>query len=220
LAGNYLRGQSAAQLVFAADNGSQVTCRLASDHELLENCFSVGCRTERDRVGSARHENQTESMSSPLTWPSHFPPRGRKLFFIGVRGLGPDLSFFSDLRREQASRSRDVLAMWSADVRRKKIARSLSAFLHLYVRWPGRYFRPDDQLAVCLYGPEFLEIDNWSTEDFIDIATDRYGVVIDHTVLSWHSGITLGEIVDELASRTPPDWKRVKPRPFWRKRGA
>ena len=65
-------------------------------------------------------------MTSALVFPEHFPPATRwKKFFIGVRWLGPDLSFFKDLKAQQAARSADSMHAWGGGMR-QQIAETIS----------------------------------------------------------------------------------------------
>jgi hypothetical protein len=51
--------------------------------------------------------------TDPLVFPPHFPPTTRwKRFFQGVRWLGPDLTFFKMLKRQQANRLQNQMEVW------------------------------------------------------------------------------------------------------------
>src|SRR5438093_4737062 len=92
-----------------------------------------------------------------LAWPKHFPPKGRvKRFFVGVRGLGPDLSFFRELRDLQGNRTRSVMALWP-NWPARRLAFRLGALLRIAVRWPKPYFIPADHFGVAAYGPHFQD---------------------------------------------------------------
>src|SRR5262245_30155413 len=93
--------------------------------------------------------------SALLKWPAHWPPTsGRKRFFIGVRWLGPDLSFFRGLRELQAKRSENLMTAWPEGEQRNA-APIIGRALQIALRWPTPYFLPDDKLNAVVYGPRF-----------------------------------------------------------------
>jgi hypothetical protein len=54
------------------------------------------------------------SNADALSYPKHYPPKTRwKKFFIGVRGLGSDLSFFDDLNAQQVARVPAMMNAWA-----------------------------------------------------------------------------------------------------------
>ena len=70
-----------------------------------------------------------DSSNQAIHFPDHFPPNTwMKKFFIGVRWLGPDLSFFKDIKILQANRTECMMDIWG-DVRRKDMAESISNIL-------------------------------------------------------------------------------------------
>ena len=95
----------------------------------------------------------------PLLWPPDYPPKNRwKLFFIGVRGLGPDLSFFASLKAQQALRTEHALSAWQeAD---RPIALMVGRALMEDVGWPTPWFIPTDPFVVVANGPRYQEIDD------------------------------------------------------------
>ncbi len=100
------------------------------------------------------------SSSDTLKWPAHFPPTGRReRFFIGVRWLGPDLSFFKGLRQLQSQRDERSLTAWPEGERRNA-AIVIGRALQIAVRWPTPYFLPGDSLNTAAYGPRFQSIDD------------------------------------------------------------
>jgi hypothetical protein len=140
-------------------------------------------------------------MTAPLRWPEHFPPStGVERFFIGVRWLGPDLSFFQALRALQASRDRSSQSAWGNDVERRKLVRFFSAFLHRYVRWPGRYFIPEDALATCLYGPKFDMMDNHAYEVLQKRMLERFDLALGDAELERLAKGSLADVVDYVAA--------------------
>lgn len=95
-----------------------------------------------------------------LKWPAYFPPTGRReRFFIGVRWLGPDLSFFKALRQIQAERDENSLTVWPEGEQRDT-ASVIGRALQMNVRWPKPYFLPEDRLNTVVYGPRFRSIDD------------------------------------------------------------
>ena len=103
----------------------------------------------------------------PLRYPSHYPPTGRwKRFFIGVRWIGPDLSFFKILRSNQASRTSSSMDAWGGGDR-QVLAAAVGVVLSRHCRWPAPYFLPGDSLLVITGGPSFAAIDDADIEDAI-----------------------------------------------------
>jgi hypothetical protein len=102
------------------------------------------------------------SPAAPLVWPEHFPPKTRwDRFFVGIRGLGPDLSFFEDLAAQQAGRTDTLVAAWS-DERERQVALALGQCLQANWGWKTPYFIPADQTLAVLGGPDagsYLELD-------------------------------------------------------------
>lgn len=77
-----------------------------------------------------------------LHYPSDFPPTDRwKKFFIGVRWLGPDISFFADLKKVQAARSLTEMEQWGGG-ERQKLAEAISAALAVQLGWKSAVFLP------------------------------------------------------------------------------
>ena len=55
-----------------------------------------------------------------LVFPPQFPPTTRReKFFIGVRWLGPDLSFFKELKQQQGERIPEQMRAWGSGKRRE-----------------------------------------------------------------------------------------------------
>src|SRR5574337_1388714 len=95
----------------------------------------------------------------PLRYPSHYPPTERwQRFFIGVRWLGPDLSFFKQLEAQQGSRSSRLLDCWGGGDR-ASVAAEVGIIFARRLRWSSPYFLPGDNVAVIAGGPRFASID-------------------------------------------------------------
>ena len=95
----------------------------------------------------------------PLVYPGHYPPRDRwQQFFLGVRWLGPDLSFFEGLRLQQSARTALVMEAWT-DAAHREMASAVGRILHECLRWPTPYFVPSDRWLVMCGGPAFDMID-------------------------------------------------------------
>jgi len=93
-----------------------------------------------------------------LKWPAHFPPTGKwERFFIGVRWLGPDLSFFKALRQLQSRRDANSMTAWP-DGEQRDTAIAIGRALQM-VGWSTPYFLPDDSFNTAAYGPRFQSID-------------------------------------------------------------
>lgn len=90
-----------------------------------------------------------------LRFPEHFPPTDRwRKFFIGVRWLGPDLSFFKELKATQARREASAMALWGGG-KRQAVAAEVSRVLAEQLGWKSSNFLPEDSAAVAFHGPSF-----------------------------------------------------------------
>jgi len=95
----------------------------------------------------------------PLEWSEHFPPTDPvKKFFIGVRWLGPDLSFFKELRNQQAGRTLDNMSVWPISEERD-LALLMGKHFQSSIKWPTRFFLPDDRFYAIAHGPKFVTVD-------------------------------------------------------------
>src|SRR5881392_3480618 len=101
----------------------------------------------------------------PLRYPPNFPPTNKwDRFFLGVRWLGPDTSFFKKLRQSQSARTADVLSRWGGG-KRQDVATLVGAAFSTYLQWPTPFFLPDDDLAVISNGPNFGWVDSTDQGD-------------------------------------------------------
>jgi hypothetical protein len=134
-----------------------------------------------------------------LQFPDHFPPKDRwGKFFLGVRWLGPDLSFFNDLKVEQGKRSVEFLAQWG-NASRQQLAQAISKVLSHELGWKSEVFLPEDAVAVAFHGPRFDFCDSDSAfERVVETLDKEFGIHV--TDSFWHdkAALTLGQLVDEL----------------------
>lgn len=143
----------------------------------------------------------------PLVFPHDYPPLGGwKRFFIGVRWLGPDTSFFKELRSAQAARSLALMDAWGGG-ERQALAMRIGVVFASHCRWPTPFFLPDDNAAVIAGGPRFESIEGGEVESAILAIEAIAGVTMDRAFWVTASKSTLGQIVDQLqavqtASRT------------------
>jgi hypothetical protein len=136
--------------------------------------------------------------TDPLVFPPHFPPKTRwKKFFLGVRGLGPDLSFFKKLKRQQADRVESQMEVWGSGLRRK-IAEQLAHGFKKEVRWPTPVFLPDDSFQVMCNGPSFGMLDDLGSIAVIQQLEESYGIRIPDSFWTGREHATFGEIVEAL----------------------
>lgn len=143
--------------------------------------------------------NACPDPAAPSRYPSGYPPTGgRARFFIGVRWLGPDLSFFGRLGAQQQARSAASLDLWGGGAR-QQAARVTGAILARRLRWPGPCFLPDDAFAVVCDGPRFgvLDID-YDVEDAIGEIQEQLGIAMPACFWEGTATQTLGEVVDAL----------------------
>lgn len=154
----------------------------------------------------------------PLQYPSHYPPTDRwQRFFIGVRWLGPDLSFFKQLSAQQRFRTSELLGQWGGGTR-QQAATEISAILARHLRWHSPYFLPGDNVGAIAGGPRFNSIDgDLDAENAIGEIEEHLGVTMPKSFW-WTSGSsTLGEIVDQLLAAGAAPNNSFKPKPL---RGA
>jgi hypothetical protein len=138
--------------------------------------------------------------TDPLVFPPHFPPTTRwKKFFIGVRWLGPDLSFFKSLKRQQADRVQSQMEVWGSG-KRREIAELLSQGFMKEVGWPTPVFLPADSFQVMCNGPSFGMIDDLGSIAAIRRVEKHYGVRVQNSFWVGRERATFGEIVEALTS--------------------
>jgi hypothetical protein len=136
----------------------------------------------------------------PIKWPEHFPPTDRvKKFFIGVRTLGPDITFFPKLKKQQAARGVELMTQWQVNSTEVKVLDAICEVLYETVRWKGQVFLPNDEFRALLYGPAFTEMDE--TGITIDDIEHRLNLRMEDSF--WHStqSMTLVEVVKQIAEQ-------------------
>lgn len=108
-----------------------------------------------------------------LEFPPHFPPTDKwKKFFIGIRWLGPDLSFFKTLKELQARRTAADMSQWGGG-ERQTLAEKISQILHEQLGWRSAVFIPQDVAIVAFHGPRFDFSDPEAAFDDIVEMLDR-----------------------------------------------
>ena len=139
------------------------------------------------------------SPDEPLQYPSHYPPTDRwQRFFVGVRWLGPDLSFFRRLRLQQAARSPSQLSSWGGGAR-QTVATEVGAVFSRRLRWPTPYFLPSDNMSVIASGPRFNTIDGGlDVEDAIGEIEEFLMVKMPKAFWQDAGSLSLGDVVDRL----------------------
>ena len=136
--------------------------------------------------------------TDPLVFPPHFPPTTRReKFFVGVRWLGPDLSFFKMLKRQQADRVQSQMEVWGSG-KRREIAELLAHGFMREVGWPTSVFLPDDSFQVMCNGPSFGMLDDMGSVAVIQQIEKHYGVRIPNSFWAGREHATFGEIVEAL----------------------
>jgi hypothetical protein len=139
-----------------------------------------------------------QAPADPLLFPSHFPPVTRwDKFFLGVRWIGPDLSFFADLKKQQAARPVELMSIWGGGLRQElagRIARSLSKSL----RWKTAVFLPHDSFRVIGHGPSFDWGDELALLSALDDLQLSYAITFPVAFWEGRESATFGEIVDAL----------------------
>ncbi len=146
-----------------------------------------------------------ESMKTPnepLSYPPHYPPKDQwKKFFIGVRWIGPDLSFFKDLRRQQSERTSECMSVWES-TDQKEFANIFGDECNKLLRWPTPYFLPEDKFEVILGGPKFDMIGCGEIEEIIEAIEKHIGYKIPEEFWQFSETKTLGEVITEILAIT------------------
>jgi hypothetical protein len=139
-----------------------------------------------------------KSPNEPLEYPAHYLSTDRwKKFFIGIRGLGPDLSFFRGLKEQQAARSADCMLAWSTD-QELKIASIFGFVFQQYLRWETPFFLPEDRLNAIIGGPEFRSLDCGEVEDALAEFEERLSKRLPKDFWQNTKAATLGQLVSEV----------------------
>src|SRR6185437_2757811 len=134
--------------------------------------------------------------SEPLQYPTHFPPTGRwKRFFIGVRWLGPDTSFFSNLRAAQNARSLESMSVWGG-VDRQALASALGLVFAKHCNWPSPYFLPEDNVSVIAGGSTFGWLHETDIGEAISAIEEIVGAKMAPAFWEASGSDTLGQLVD------------------------
>ena len=135
----------------------------------------------------------------PLVYPPHYPPTDRwQRFFLGVRWLGPDLSFFKRLAAQQKIRTSDLLDQWGGGAR-QQVATEVSAVFARKLRWSSKIFLPHDSVAVIAGGPRLGFIDgDVDVAEAIAAIEAQLGITMAESFWQNAGSHTLGEIVDQL----------------------
>lgn len=137
-------------------------------------------------------------MSDFLTYPSHFPPTTRwKKFFNGVRWLGPDLSFFKELKAIQAARSENMIQIWGGGIR-QEIAETIGEILSKRLGWASKVFLPGDHFYVVAHGPRFDQLDDYALEEAIEAIEEKYNITIPNDLLGQQEYPTFDMVVDGI----------------------
>lgn len=132
-----------------------------------------------------------------LRWPEGFPPASRwKRFFVGVRWLGPDVSFFRNLRDQQAARTPDLMKQWRGDPRRLRAAEVLGKAFQAHLGWSTPYFSPSDEFCAIAAGPRFRLVDHGDLQWAVEEAERTLDGPAPNEFWAKARGMTLGKVVD------------------------
>lgn len=145
--------------------------------------------------------SQPTSMA-PLQFPPHFPPTDRwGKFFIGVRWLGPDLSFFKELKSRQAGRTADCMHAWHGE-ETKAVAQAISRVLSERLGWKTPFFVPEDAVEVAFHGPSFDFTDPEAAFDAVREALGHeFGIQPDEAFWRAQSDVTMGQLIANLLAQ-------------------
>ena len=136
--------------------------------------------------------------NEPLEYLAHYPPTDRwRKFFIGVRWLGPDLSFFKNLKQQQGARTSDCMKSWGTE-ERKDLATVFGCILKEWLRWPTPYFLPEDKFGVIAGGAKFQMVDCLEFEGALRELEKFLGRRLPDSFWQVSMNRTFGEVVDEI----------------------
>jgi hypothetical protein len=139
--------------------------------------------------------------NEPLEYPLHYPPTDRwKKFFIGVRWLGPDLSFFKELELQQGARTLDCMNGWEAD--RKELAVQFGELCQKWLRWRTPYFLPSDRFIVVANGPKFGWIDGLEFWEVIAVIEKQTEKSIPKSYWESTGNKSLGDVLRDIQEMT------------------
>lgn len=140
-------------------------------------------------------------LEQPLQYPAHYPPTDRwKRFFIGVRWLGPDLSFFSALKGRQAARSPALLNAWGGG-NRQHLAERVGRIIAKRLHWRTSVFLPEDRINVVLGGPTFDGTDAFDAWEAVRAIEEEFGVKFPDAF--WNEQeLTMAQVVTALHDAT------------------
>jgi hypothetical protein len=135
----------------------------------------------------------------PLRYPDNYPPTNKwDKFFLGVRWIGPDLSFFNTLRTLQAQRAVRDMDSWGGG-QRQHIAQVISNILAHQLGWQSAVFLPEDSANVCFHGPRFDFIDGESAlEEIVEKIAEDFRITVAQEFWRRHIGSNMGKLVDDL----------------------
>ena len=147
-------------------------------------------------ISNVRRQNALAT----LHFPEHFPPTDPwKKFFIGVRWLGPDLSFFGELKKIQSEREGSDMNAWGGGLR-QRLAEAISRVLCEQLGWKSPVLLPGDSAAVAFHGPRFDFNDPESAlEGVIETLALDFQIVVPEAFWTEHAEATMGELIDDLA---------------------
>ena len=156
-----------------------------------------------------------DTPASPLSFPDHYPPKTKwGEFFLGVRWIGPDLSFLRSWRDQQAARDPSLISLWGGGTR-QEVVQVIGRRAKQSLRWKSEIFVPQDQFSAVIHGPTFGWGDDYPLMSLSDDLQDVFGVPIPRECWDLNGGATLGEVVDTLVAiiegRTQPQIRSVRP---------
>ena len=124
----------------------------------------------------------------------------RQHFFIGVRGLGPDTSFFTEQAALQASRAAHCLMQWGNDQTITALVEAIGAAFKGELGWGSPYFLPEDEWSRIAYGPSFNMVDSGNYEAAKKHVTAALGCKLDSEWEKAVYSLSLRGVVDSLAA--------------------
>lgn len=139
----------------------------------------------------------------PLRWPEDYPPTDPiKKFFIGIPFLGPDLSFFKALGKQQAARTIEHMAAWTIGEERA-MALHVGRHISYAIGWKKEFFLPDDHFNAIGYGPRYKgHCDDLGFELAIELIEKDLGLTLpdEFWMQSWQ--LIFREVVSALIAET------------------
>lgn len=127
-----------------------------------------------------------------LTWPPEWnAPSPLQKALMGMPILGLDRRLYAQFRRQVGARGQECLAIWPQDNPTQAVRLSVSSIIQREMRWPNRFFLPDDPCAILFFDP-FSNMDSVRAILEVERAHGK------KSVIERLKDVTLGTLVAEI----------------------